>query len=180
MAASTPDDTATPAPRVALVMGVAASGKTTVGRALAAALRWGFADADDFHPPANVDKMRRGEPLDDDDRGPWLDALRTRIVEALDRPASPGLVVTSSALRRRYRRRLIRPGEPVALVYLRLDRATMADRLARRSGHFFPARLMDSQLDALEEPGEAESPITLDAARPTEELVDTARRAMGI
>lgn len=130
-------------------MGVAGSGKTTVGRRLAEELGWEFYDADDFHPPSNVEKMARGVPLDDADRGPWLESLRGLVRAALEGGA--GAVLACSALKERYRERLLVDGR-VRLVYLKGDRGLIGRRLAARRGHFMKPELLDSQLAALEEP----------------------------
>lgn len=162
-------------PAVVLIMGVSGSGKTTVGRAIAERLACPYVEADDLHPPANREKMARGEPLDDPDRWPWLDALRAEIEHAL-RHRDDGrvnLVITCSALKRRYRDRLRRADEPIALVFLDADRATLEKRLQGRGGHFFPAKLLESQLGTLETPEPEENAIVLDADAPLDHLVDT-------
>ncbi len=162
-------------PTVLLVMGVSGSGKSTVGRALAAALSWDFIDADDFHPPANLAKMSAGEPLTDADRAPWLDAIRERIASTLaaDAPA----VVACSALKQSYRDHLFVNRQRMRLVYLRGTRDQLATRLASRSGHFMPASLLDTQLTALEEPADAlVASITPTAA----ELVAMLRTDLGL
>lgn len=130
-------------------MGVAGSGKTTVGRTLADSLGWRFTDADDFHPPANIAKLSAGIPLTDSDRAPWLIALRTHI------DASDHTVLACSALKTSYRNQLIANPDRVGLVYLQGTREQLAARLATRSGHFAPPSLLDSQLATLEEPRDA-------------------------
>lgn len=132
--------------RVVVVMGVSGSGKSTVGRALAERLGVAFADADDFHPPANVAKMRAGEPLDDADRAPWLDAVAGWIADRGDR----GGVMSCSALKHRYRDRLRRADPGLFFVHLDGSAELIASRLAVRRGHFMPATLLASQLRALE------------------------------
>jgi len=132
-------------------MGVSGCGKTTVGRALAARLGCAFLDADDFHPPENVAKMRGGTPLTDADRAGWLDRLRAEIEAHL--AAGTSAVLACSALRAAYRARLRRAGEPVHVAYLRGDFDTIAARLASRAGHYMPVTLLRSQFDTLEEPG---------------------------
>jgi gluconokinase len=137
---------------IIVLMGVSGSGKTTVGKPLSEALGWEFLDADDFHPPANKEKMARGIPLTDADRGPWLDALG----EALRDRAGAGrdVVLACSALKQAYRDRLsAAPG--VRFVYLKGDTATLRQRLETRHGHFFRPELLESQLEALEEPKNA-------------------------
>ena len=137
---------------IVVVMGVSGCGKSTVGSALADALRWPFLDADDFHPPQNVAKMAAGTPLTDDDRWPWLD----RTVNALrDSTATSGnAVLACSALRASYRERLRRAGD-VRFVHLRGDQATIAQRLAQRQHRYMPAALLASQFATLEEPVDA-------------------------
>ena len=137
---------------VVVLMGVCGCGKTTVGRALAIDLGWPFLDADDFHPEANVAKMRAGIALTDDDRWPWLDRLATEMAAINARGAHA--VLACSALRQAYRDRLARGGD-VRFVHLKGDRATLAPRLATRAGHYMPASLLDSQLSTLEEPADA-------------------------
>lgn len=152
------------------MMGVAGSGKTTVGEAVAARLGVPFRDADEFHPAANVAKMSAGTPLTDDDRWPWLDAIAVAIRSA--DPAEP-VVLSCSALRRAYRDRL-RAGahRPVLFVYLTGSRETLAARLGGRRGHFMPASLLDSQIATLEEPGADEAAITVSIEPPVETIVD--------
>jgi len=136
---------------VALVVcGVSGAGKTTVGSLLAQRLGWAFFDADDFHPPANVEKMRREEPLTDADRGPWLDALRTLIERAEDegRP----LVLACSALKATHRERLGIDQCRVVSVFLDGPKQLIAERIADRAHTFMPASLLDSQFEALEPP----------------------------
>lgn len=147
-------------------MGVAGSGKTTVGRLLAEELDWEFEDADDFHPPANIAKMEQGIPLSDDDREPWLEALRVLIQARLARGQS--LVLACSALKEKYRRRIADDDERVRFVYLKGSQALIAERLERRDGHYMPASLLTSQFEDLEEPDEA---IVVDVGETPDELV---------
>lgn len=158
------------APSIVLLMGVAGSGKTTVGRALAADLGWPFADADDFHSAANRAKMAAGQPLDDTDRAPWLAALRRLIDDTL--AADAHLVLACSALRQTYRDRLLADPTRIRLVFLHGSPALLRERLARRRGHFLPAALLDSQLAALEPPADA---LTLDLVAPPDALVHAIR-----
>ena len=137
---------------VVVLMGVCGCGKTTVGRMLADELGWPFLDADDFHPAANVAKMRAGTALTDDDRWPWLDRLAAEMAAINARGAHA--VLGCSALKQSYRDRLARAGD-VRFFYLKGDRATIAPRLAARPGHYMPASLLDSQLATLEEPTDA-------------------------
>lgn len=151
-------------------MGVSGSGKTTVGSALAAALGRRFVDADDLHPPANVEKMAAGVPLTDDDRRPWLDAVGAVLAEG-------GVVVACSALRRAYRDRLRAAAPGLRLVFLHGTRELLAERMGHRD-HFMPVTLLDSQLATLEEPGPDEHPLSFDVARPVDEIVADAAEAL--
>lgn len=150
---------------VIVVMGVSGAGKTAVGNALARRLGYDFVEGDDYHPPANLDKMSRGEALDDDDRRGWLEALAAAIGDW--RAAGCDVVLSCSALKRSYREML---GRGVRVVYLRGDEELIRRRLAARRGHFMPPGLLASQLAALEEPADAltiditEDPETLAAA----------------
>jgi carbohydrate kinase (thermoresistant glucokinase family) len=165
-----------PDPRAVVVMGVSGAGKTEIGRRLAAALGWSFRDADDFHPPANVAKMRSGIPLDDADRGPWLDALA-----GLLRDATAGrgdMVLACSALARRYRTRLGLPRPEVRLVHLADPQGVIRKRVEQRAGHFMPAALLDSQLALLEPPGPEERPIVVDVAAEPDAIVRVIRAAL--
>lgn len=155
---------------IVVVMGVAGSGKTTVGKLLAQQLGWPFYDGDDFHPPANVEKMRTGTPLTDADREGWLTTLR-QLIEKLQRE-NLSVVVVCSALKQAYRQQL---GD-VRLIYLKADPGLLQKRLKERKGHFFTAELLTSQLETLEEPADA---ITLDAAMEPDTLVADIRRALG-
>lgn len=152
---------------IVIVAGVAGSGKTTVGGLLASRLHWRFADGDEFHPAANVAKMRAGIPLTDEDRGPWLRAITTWIDERIARGESA--VVACSALRRSSRDALL-DGRPEArMIFLAVDRDVADRRLAARHGHFFPEKLLNSQFDALEPPQPDEHAVTV---VPSGELAD--------
>lgn len=142
-----------------VVMGVSGAGKSTVAARLAADLGWDLAEGDDLHPAANVAKMAAGEPLTDTDREPWLE----RIADWIDGEIAAGRhgVITCSALKRSYRDRLRRP--QVLFVYLEVPRPELERRLARRQGHYMPASLLDSQLQALEPPAEDEAAFTVEA-----------------
>ncbi|AMW12856.1 gluconate kinase [Streptomyces qaidamensis] len=129
-----------------VVMGVSGSGKTTVGHKVAQRLGLPYAEADDFHPPQNVAKMRAGIPLDDEDRRPWLEMIATWLAEHAGR----GGVVTCSALKRRYRDRLTAVAPDVFFLHLDGSAELIASRLAARQGHFMPLHLLQSQIDALE------------------------------
>ncbi|MBX3732383.1 MAG: gluconokinase [Verrucomicrobiae bacterium] len=134
-------------------MGVSGAGKSTVGRLLAAQLGWAFHDGDDFHPPANVAKMKSGTPLDDEDRKPWLLAIQQLMREC--ETAGRSAVIACSALKDAHRRLLL-AGEPwVRFIHLHGDRGTLACRMASRQGHFMPPTLLESQLAALEPPSDA-------------------------
>ncbi len=148
---------------ILVVMGVSGAGKTTVGELIAKRLGWLFVDGDDLHPQANIDKMRSGVPLTDVDRAPWLAAIGAWI-DARAEASEPG-VVACSALKRAYRDAL-RAGRPqVRVVYLRGSQTEIAARLAHRSGHFWPAKLLASQFADLEEPSVDEDAIVVDIAK---------------
>jgi gluconokinase len=161
---------------ILLLMGVAGSGKTTIGRLLADDLGWRFYDADDFHPPANVAKMAAGSPLNDADRAPWLRALRTRVETSL--ASGENAIIGCSALKAAYRAILQPdPTEPIRLVYLRGSPELLAQRLDNRAGHFMKPGMLASQLAALEEPRDA---LIADIALPPAELVAHIRRNLGL
>jgi gluconokinase len=151
---------------VIVVMGVSGSGKTTVGRLLADALSAEFAEGDAYHPPANIEKMRRGIALEDADRWPWLDTLGAQIERWL--AAGTTVVLTCSALKQRYRDVLAKGRPGVRFVHLHGDKALIRRRLDRRRGHYMRATLLDSQFTALEPPGDA---ITVDVAGTPEAIV---------
>jgi gluconokinase len=154
-----------------VVMGVSGSGKTTVGRILARRRGWTFLDADDFHSAASVQKMRRGEPLTDADRAPWLDALAAALREHLGRGDS--VVLACSALKASYRD-VLRVDDRVRFAFLRAAAPLLEQRLAGRAGHYFNPALLESQLETLEPPEDA---LVLDASRPPNELaVEIERR----
>jgi gluconokinase len=144
---------------IVIIAGVSGSGKTTVGILLADRLGWRFADADDFHPAANVAKMRAGIPLTDADRGPWLRAIAAWMDERIAR--GEDAVVGCSALKRSYRDRLLAGRPDARMVFLAPDREVLARRLAARHGHFFPEQLLGTQLDALEPPAPDERVLTV-------------------
>jgi gluconokinase len=159
-------------PRAIVVMGVAASGKTTVGRALARRLGWRFLDADDFHSKASREKMHAGRPLTDRDRRPWLTRLNKALSEAVVRKTP--VVLACSALTERYRQILIGDLPTVSLVYLRVTLETARQRIGART-HFFHPNLLKNQFEVLEEPAAA---ITIDASGPIDVLVaEIAERA---
>jgi len=159
---------------ILVLMGVSGSGKTTVGKLLAEGLGWTFIDADDFHPQANIEKMRRGIPLTDDDRRPWLAALRSRIEAA--RANKENVVLACSALKHAYQDYLEHAGaDCVHYVYLKGSEAIIRDRLAKRTGHFMNPVLLHSQFETLEPPEHA---VTVDVTPPAEEVVAEIRREM--
>lgn len=152
-----------------VVMGVSGAGKSTVGKLIAARLDCAFRDADSFHPKANIEKMSRGEPLTDDDRWPWLKAIAAWIAE--HRAAGTTCVVTCSALKRVYRDIVTdRQSADVRLVHLKGDFGLIEARLKARKGHFMPTALLESQFDALEEPGADERPVTISIDATPEEI----------
>lgn len=157
-------------PTVILLMGVAGSGKTTIGQRLARRLGWSFRDADSFHPQANIDKMTSGLPLTDDDRWPWLDAIAAWMDRCTE-TKQPG-VVTCSALKYVYRTRLIGDRHEVRLVYLKGSRQLIAERMARRKNHFMPTTLLDSQFAALEEPRPSERALVVSVAMPPNRIIE--------
>ncbi|MCC6415395.1 MAG: gluconokinase [Opitutaceae bacterium] len=156
-------------------MGVAGSGKTTVGELLARELGWRFDDADAFHPPANVAKMSAGAPLTDAERAPWLAAIRRHLDDCLAR-GEPA-VVTCSALKQHYRDVLLQSNPATALVYLQGTREQLWARISARQNHFMKPAMLDSQLAALEEPAAA---LVLNIAPPPTELVAAIRRALAL
>ena len=156
-------------PSVLVVMGVSGSGKSTIGTQLALALRWTFEDGDWFHPARNIDKMHAGIPLTDEDRAPWLISIADFIDQA--RLARDRVVIACSALKRRYRAVIIGNRPDVQLVYLKGDMDLIARRVATRHEHFMPASLLESQFEALEEPGPDEHPIVASIAPRPREIV---------
>ena len=160
---------------IVIVAGVSGSGKTTVGAMLAGRLGWRFADADDFHPAANVEKMRAGIPLTDADRRPWLQAIAAWMDERIARhePA----VVGCSALKRAYRDALLGGRPDAQMIFLAADREVIATRLAARRGHFFPGQLLGTQFDALEPPEPDERVISV---IPAGEPADTVALIIGV
>ena len=151
---------------VIVLMGVSGSGKTTIGRALAKSLRWGFSDADDFHSAANVEKMKNGIPLTDEDRKPWLRSIKAAI-EQWNRD-EPGHVLACSALKGRYREILGRDDPEVKFVYLQGSFDLISQRLKERKGHFFNPALLRSQFEALESPKDA---LVVDISKDPQEVV---------
>ncbi|WP_371495508.1 gluconokinase [Kitasatospora sp. NBC_00374] len=159
-------------PPAVVVMGVSGVGKTTVAELLAARLHLPYAEADDFHPAANIAKMSAGTPLDDRDREPWLIALGGWLAER--RAAGTGGVVTCSALKRRYRDTLRAHCPDAFFLHLAGSHRLVEDRLAHRSGHFMPVSLLDSQYAALEPLQPDELGAALDVGPGPEDLAAAA------
>ena len=161
-------------PPLVVVMGVSGSGKTTVGAALAQRLSVPFADADDFHPPANIAKMTAGRPLDDRDRYPWLETIAGWLAAHADQ----GGVVSCSALKRSYRAILTSQAPQSVFVHLHGERDVVAARVAGRPGHFMPAALVNSQFDTLEPLASDESGVVIDLDQPVDVLVEQSVTAL--
>lgn len=158
---------------IVVVMGVSGAGKSAIGAALARELGWRFLDADDFHPPENIAKMAAGQPLDDDDRRPWLERLNRELWK-FD-AAHESVVLGCSALKERYRRRLTEGIKRYTLVYLKGDFALIHSRLAQRRHRYMPAALLQSQFDALEPPERA---IAVDVAADVPACVAAIRKRL--
>lgn len=165
--------TASGAPLAVVVMGVQGCGKTSVGQALARRLGARFVDADDFHPPANVEKMRAGTPLDDTDRAPWLARLNAVLRHSVAK--GEPVVLACSALKARYRATLAERLPTLRVVHLSGSYELIAARLAQRQHRYMPPGLLRSQFDALEPPAEA---IVVDVDAPVDAIVETAARAL--
>ena len=159
---------------IIVLMGVTGSGKSTVGKLLAQQLGWKFFEGDDFHSPANIEKMRRGMPLSDDDRRPWLEAIRESIRQMVER--SENAVIACSALKHSYRQMLRIAGE-VVFVYLKANIDIVRERLKNRTGHFMNPNLIQSQFDTLEE---SEQALRVDASLPPGEIVRRIRTQLRI
>ena len=160
---------------IVVVLGVSGAGKTTTGKLLAEDLGWHFYEADDFHSPASVEKMRNGRPLTDEDRGPWLKRLTEQIARSL--AASENAVVACSALKRKYREQL-RVSDDVKFVFLHGDYARIEKQLRSRSGHFMSPELLKSQFADLEEPQSDEDAVTIQLGRRPEELVEEIKERL--
>ena len=159
---------------IVIVMGVTGAGKTTIGQLLAEQLGWEFADGDDYHPAANVEKMRNGIPLTDADRAPWLETLRALIAGWI--AAKKNAVLACSALKRAYRESL-RLAPEVQVVYLKGTPELLRQRLRARVGHFMTERMLESQLAALEEPEDA---VVVDVDRSPAEIVTEILARLGL
>jgi gluconokinase len=171
------NDSSKIAPCALIVMGVSGSGKSTVAAALAEKLRWTFEDGDRFHPASNVAKMAAGHPLTDEDRWPWLHAIADEI-ERVCRAGSH-VVIACSALKRAYRDVLVRGRKDVRVVFLNGSETLIAERLARRKGHFMPKNLLNSQFKTLEPPRAEEKVITVSIDAPVEAIVEDVVRQLG-
>jgi gluconokinase len=159
---------------VIVLMGVAGSGKSTVGQLLARRLGWPFYDADDFHPAASRAKMHRGIPLDDNDRRPWLEAIRESIVQSLS--SKENAIYACSALKHGYRQLLAADSDEVKFVYLKGPPQLIAERLADRKGHFFNPALLETQFNDFEEPRNA---VKIDISSSPEAIANSIMRALG-
>jgi gluconokinase len=160
-------------PQAVVLMGVAGSGKTAVGMQVAQKLDWIFLDADNFHPPANIEKMKHGMPLNDEDRAPWLQRLHDELQNQMTEGHS--VILACSALKESYRNVLRDETTPPIFVYLDVDPQTIRDRLQHRTAHFFPKELMESQFAALEKPKDA---IIIDARKQLEDVVEHVIEAL--
>jgi gluconokinase len=167
-----------PAPVFVVVMGVSGSGKTTLARGIAGRLHWRFQEGDELHPRANVEKMSRGEPLTDEDRRPWLDAIG----QWLDDRAAAGesAVLTCSALRRAYRDQIREDRPGVRFCHVVVSTQMLSDRLQHRRGHYMPPSLLPSQLATLEPLADDEPGVTVTADREPAEVLDEALRLLGL
>ena len=161
---------------VLIVMGVSGVGKSTIALALNTHLHWPFQEGDDLHPAANIEKMSHGIPLTDADRAPWLAAVRAWI-DARVTAGEPGMV-TCSALKRSYRDTMVAGRANVRILYLRADPAVIQEHLAKRTGHFMPPTMLDSQLHTLEEPAPDEHPITVQVTGSIDDTVGDILKAL--
>ena len=162
---------------IVIVFGVSGAGKTTVGKLLAREIGWRFIEADDFHPVTNIEKMRSGRPLTDEDRLPWLQRLRQQIEQSLT--AGQSAVLACSALKRAYRDRL-RVSDEVKFVFLRGDYALIEKQLRNRRRHFMNSHLLQSQFDDLEEPQQGENVLTIELGRTPEQIVETIKTKLNL
>lgn len=156
-----------------IVMGVSGCGKSSIGQAFAADMDLVFHDGDDLHPQANIEKMSRGEPLDDADRWPWLDLIGAALKDG------SAQVIACSALKRSYRERIAKgAGRPVTFLYLQGSKALLTERMSHREGHFMPVKLLETQLATLEEPQTDERAITVSIAASPDEIVASIREEL--
>jgi gluconokinase len=165
-------------PVVLVVMGVSGCGKTTVAAILAGRLGWPFEEGDALHPPANIEKMKAGHPLTDDDRAPWLEKVADWVQERLK--AGESGLITCSALKRSYRQAIDRHGAGVEFVYLAGSRETIAARLTARHGHFMPTSLLDSQFADLQEPAADEPAIRIDIGPAPSAIAQAVIETLGL
>lgn len=161
-----------------VIMGVAGSGKTTLAEILTERLGWPYAEADDFHPEANVAKMAAGTPLTDEDRLPWLEAIRDWLTEQTR--AGRSSIVTCSALKASYRDVLRDAEGRVRFVHLTARPELLADRMAHREGHFMPTSLLPSQLATLQPLAADEDGIEIQVDVPPQEVADRTMKALGL
>jgi gluconokinase len=162
---------------IVIIFGVSGAGKTTIGKLLAEQLGWRFYEADDFHPHANIEKMRAGRPLTDEDRWPWLERLRQQITRSL--AAKENAVLACSALKRAYRDRL-GVSDEVKFVFLRGNYALIENRLGRRRGHFMNPALLRSQFADLEEPEQDENVLTIELGQTPEAIVEEIKAKLDL
>lgn len=162
-------------PLIVILMGVSGSGKTTVGELLAEKLGWLFYEGDDFHPESNIEKMKRGIPLTDEDRDPWLSALKRLIHDLIEKRTYA--VIACSALKQSYRDRLLENAKRVVMVYLKGSYGLIEKRLHDRRGHFFNAKLLESQFETLEEPKDV---LTIYVDHEPDAVVEEIRRKLGL
>ncbi len=165
-------------PCTLVVMGVSGSGKSTIGEKLAQRLGWSYEDGDKFHPSSNVAKMSAGQPLTDEDRWPWLQAIANEIDRVCE--AREQAVIACSALKRVYRDILAHGRKDVRVIYLKGTQDLIANRLAQRKGHFMPPGLLASQFKTLEPPDASENPVTVSIDAPVETIVDDIVRQLGL
>ena len=165
-------------PVAIIVMGPSGVGKTTTAELIAERLGWPYAEADEFHPKANIEKMESGHPLDDDDRAPWLAAIRDHITERAAEGVS--LVLTCSALKVRYRDVLREAKAKVRFVALEGEIDVVDARMAHRKGHFMPKSLLKSQFDTLEPLTDTEDGVVVSVEVPAEEVAENALDALGL
>lgn len=167
-----------PAPVAIIVMGPSSVGKTTTAQMIAAELGWPFAEADEFHPPQNIEKMSAGIPLNDADRQPWLETIRDWISGQAAEGRS--VVLTCSALKRRYRDTLRGARARVRFLELVASKALVAERMAQRTGHYMPTSLLDSQFADLEELHDDEDGVKIDVGPPPQTVRDQSLLALGL
>lgn len=160
---------------IILIMGVAGSGKTTIGKLLADTLHWEFWDADTFHSPENIEKMRNSIPLTESDREPWLQHLRAAIQQGLQEHRN--IVLACSALKNSYRHYLIGDSNLIKLIYLKGSYELIQNRLKARHHHYMTEQLLDSQFDTLEEPSGA---IAIEVSQPPQKIVERIQSALGL